>query len=961
MVEGISEIIKGQSPQERRPVMAMYSKYFTKAEVEELLSDEHLDVHISKYEWTEARRHANHPGPFKAIVKPKTRRSRFNNEVILEFMGHLNGYLQDHAFGDKNAVTTTGAIVQVDAVSTTASTAYIMDEYIKIYHPERLHRIEGGCDKKCPKSGIYCMKEEGHEGQHKFTEDTMLSPSSIEKVVAGLTSGRLKSMQGLDDEDVRKGSGNLERVKEIYSVLAAINQTSPSSIKTMTDRITAILTFHRTGFVTHLQRHGDRCCQCISCGLHCEDEPIHCPIRDDDARCHQGPCKDCDESFKVFSDLFDLIHTTQSLPHVSSDERLREQYHELEEELKQCQVYFIHWRSRIVRKSVESKFSREQVQNLKEDEAIVVSDFKMKILDQRLKETKQQFFGKRGTACLGFMVMTNQEQIEGFVDVRFYLFFSDDTTQDTNFVLAGKHYIYTTIIPSLFPNGTKAKVRFESDGAGSFNSNLAKAALPFWETWSNDKVVECQIRHSVNGDGKSTLDALFGKLRSCLMNAVDNGITDITDARSCLKAYDGGAGIDGTSAFVLELNQKYDLDVGNNKLPILQKSHRLVLDPENNRCVAFRNSGYGNGTPISIDTLKGLFDGSPDAPQYNIISSGPDSAGAAQHSTESYQSRVQRKTALKRDTVNDALVTAGQNVVDKAKENNVFLCDVCDPLTKARCAYQCNSQMSLDAHKQSNKHKFPSRNLKDEAIAIASMEGGKLAYGSRPNRSEVHSNHTVSNGQGRSGELEAHFAVGCYCKPAREKPKPFNAELKRILIEMFEEGESADGDEKRGKNKYTPKQALESLRQMRNDAGLLKFSSTSEFGKLPTESQIKGFWSRYKTTRNKQDEWVDAALECENEVDEDTVGEVAPIATKKRGIAQVRQKKKQSRCQKKGKLVGKRFLVDGEFDEKHGGIDSDGVVALIKQHGGTVNKKISKNVGEALFLPYHIRLHPNLI
>jgi hypothetical protein len=127
-----------------------------------------------------------------------------------------------------------------------------------------------------------------------------------------------------------------------------------------------------------------------------------------------------------------------------------------------------------------------------------------------LKETKEQFFGKQaGTECLGFMLMSNAELKEGVVDVHFYVFFSDDTTHDNNFVLAAKHYIYNNIAPSLFPEGTQVKVKFESDDAGCFNSHLAKATMPFWDEWTGGRVVEIQIRHSVNGVGKSPLDGFL--------------------------------------------------------------------------------------------------------------------------------------------------------------------------------------------------------------------------------------------------------------------------------------------------------------------------------------------------------------------------------------------------------------------------------------------------------------------
>jgi hypothetical protein len=365
---------------------------------------------------------------------------------------------------------------------------------------------------------------------------------------------------------------------------------------------------------------------------------------------------------------------------------------------------------------------------------------------------------------------------------------------------------------------------------------------------------------------------MFGKLGRNLSDAVDNGITDLYDARTCLKAYDEGAGIQGSSAYLLEVDREHDPKVAK-KLPILLRSHRIVHEPHNNRVIAYGHSGYGDGTPISVDDLKNMFKSSPGKPQYTVGSSA-ESNGTSQHSTESYESRVQRKTTSKRQATNDALEAKEKALVDQAKQGGLLCCDALDPLTKARCQYTCTMQTAMKAHKLANVHDFPARNLKDQAIASVHMEGGQLAYGTRSNRSQVHFNHNVSYGGKHAssfrtlfvGNFDNYFNVGCYRKPPREKAVPYHAELKKILSEMFEAGESADGKDKKGKNKYTPKSALEYLQSMRTEAGLLKFSSTSIFGDLPTESQIKSFWARYKITRNKtktqnDEEWVDAALE----------------------------------------------------------------------------------------------------
>jgi len=50
------------------------------------------------------------------------------------------------------------------------------------------------------------------------------------------------------------------------------------------------------------------------------------------------------------------------------------------------------------------------------------------------------------------MIITNVDSKEGTVNVNFVLLFSNDTTQDTNFALSAKAYIYSEFIPTFFPD-----------------------------------------------------------------------------------------------------------------------------------------------------------------------------------------------------------------------------------------------------------------------------------------------------------------------------------------------------------------------------------------------------------------------------------------------------------------------------------------------------------------------------
>ncbi len=151
----------------------------------------------------------------------------------------------------------------------------------------------------------------------------------------------------------------------------------------------------------------------------------------------------------------------------------------MEKDLGKCRTNLIHFRSHIVRKKTEADFDREEMQNLGPREAIVIVDYKMKILDQGHCETMSEWFGKRGTTCFGEMTITNVEQSEDTVEFHFYLFFSDDITQDTNWVHSAKAWLYKNFIPTLFPESDKpVKTYCCGDSATVFNNNIGKLCMP---------------------------------------------------------------------------------------------------------------------------------------------------------------------------------------------------------------------------------------------------------------------------------------------------------------------------------------------------------------------------------------------------------------------------------------------------------------------------------------------------
>ena len=80
------------------------------------------------------------------------------------------------------------------------------------------------CTSRCRRTRARCTREHGHIGRHKFTQKGRLSPSAIAQILNHVTSGKIRSLAGLDDIDVEKGSENFDAMKEMTRTLMAVGR-----------------------------------------------------------------------------------------------------------------------------------------------------------------------------------------------------------------------------------------------------------------------------------------------------------------------------------------------------------------------------------------------------------------------------------------------------------------------------------------------------------------------------------------------------------------------------------------------------------------------------------------------------------------------------------------------------------------------------------------------------------------
>jgi hypothetical protein len=258
----------------------------------------------------------------------------------------------------------------------------------------------------------------------------------------------------------------------------------------------------------------------------------------------------------------------------------------------------IEYRSHMARHLSEDTWAALQLENLKDDEAIVTCDFKMKILSCFFRENQKKWFGKRGgTTLLGFMITTNtadeESKAKGLKEVTFVMMVTDDCLQDDWEVACAKNVVYKQYLPKHI-----TKVNFVSDGAGCFKSQLNRALQPFWKVWTG--VDEIVYRLTPAGDGKSALDGMFGRLNTVLRSSVDMGAS-YYNSKTITDAMADSNGLSSTQFARFEPDRSGQIEGAVNGIN-LESILLTILDPERKEddqsTIAFKHSGYGEGGRI---------------------------------------------------------------------------------------------------------------------------------------------------------------------------------------------------------------------------------------------------------------------------------------------------------------------------------------------------------------------------
>jgi hypothetical protein len=201
---------------------------------------------------------------------------------------------------------------------------------------------------------------------------------------------------------------------------------------------------------------------------------------------HTKICDHCGSFFRLFK---------QVQEHIPSDS-----YTELEE----LQGYLLYYLAHQTRKVYLNVQFNAHLGEIDEKGAVIIVDYKMKILPKSARETKQDFFGKKGWTLHSALVYTrSQDGIN--LQVHAFDYWSNDTRQDSWFTASSLHAIMMELNPK------PEWIIFISDNGPHYHNADLMMIMRRWKEWYNIDVRKWTFLEA--GEAKTSIDSHHAQVK----------------------------------------------------------------------------------------------------------------------------------------------------------------------------------------------------------------------------------------------------------------------------------------------------------------------------------------------------------------------------------------------------------------------------------------------------------------
>lgn len=195
---------------------------------------------------------------------------------------------------------------------------------------------------------------------------------------------------------------------------------------------------------------------------------------------HPISCEKCSKVDSVFQQILEIIPDEES------------KIIELREKL---QHYWAHQ----VRKTYLNAQVNAALLRLDKDGAVIIADYKMKILPQSAREVKSDFFGKKGFTLHTLLVYTKKSNDSTSLNIEAMDHWSADPTQDAWFTASSFDALFSTM------EKKPSWVEILSDNGAHYHNKELMIMISQWSKWYDIEIKSWTFLEP--GEAKTTVDS----------------------------------------------------------------------------------------------------------------------------------------------------------------------------------------------------------------------------------------------------------------------------------------------------------------------------------------------------------------------------------------------------------------------------------------------------------------------
>jgi len=207
---------------------------------------------------------------------------------------------------------------------------------------------------------------------------------------------------------------------------------------------------------------------------------------------HSEHCEKCSKVDSVFQQILQLLLDKKD---IIIENRAKLQYY---------------WAHQARKTYINAQFNAALLR-LDENGAIIVADYKMKILPQSAREVKSDFFGKKGFTLHTLLVYTRKADDSTSLNLEVLDHWSTDPTQDAWFTASSFDALFSTM------EKKPSWIEILSDNSAHYHNKELMMIISQWSKWYDIEIKSWIFLEP--GEAKTTVDSHHAQVNSFLFTA----------------------------------------------------------------------------------------------------------------------------------------------------------------------------------------------------------------------------------------------------------------------------------------------------------------------------------------------------------------------------------------------------------------------------------------------------------